>query len=306
VNPLAVIFERKIWPPSVLPLFVVGLFAAWWWRRHALGSFLFGLLAALLSQIHLGVALLAAALALWALLDDRRSLRWLPLVLGALVGALPALPWLFDLAQTGAGNTRLRFPIPTFWVRWLTQPFGFGAEYTLGLAHFREFLAAPRLGNMPTYLVGVLHAALVALALGIYFRVARAVQPYGRSILRNFFLGADNGTLMVNATFWGYGIFLTLLTAIGAGSHRHYLIFAAPIMALWVAMLAAYGDGGALGRVGRLLLAGLVVVGALVSASLLGYIHATQVIQGEYGPTWFAQERGLAPPTRSLETVPRR
>src|SRR4051812_9552275 len=39
VNPLAVIYERKIWPPSVLPLFIVAMLCGWWYRRHWLGSF---------------------------------------------------------------------------------------------------------------------------------------------------------------------------------------------------------------------------------------------------------------------------
>ncbi len=306
VNPLGVMFERKIWPPSLLPIFVVALVAAWWHRRSALGSFLFGLLAALLAQIHLAVALLAAALALWALMDDRRSLRWGPLIVGIALGALPALPWLMDLAQSGAGHTRLRFPIPTFWVRWLMQPFGFGAEYTLGLAQFREFLTGPIIAGAPTHMVGFLHAALAVLALGIYFRAARAVYLQGPPPARRVFIGGSPAGVLVNAVFWGYGAMLTLITVAGAGSHRHYLIPVAPMMALWVARLAAFGDGGALGRRGRLLLVGLCIAGALVSASLLRYIHVTQVIHGEYGPTWAAQETGRAPPTRALDYSPRR
>jgi hypothetical protein len=76
-------------------------------------------------------------------------------------------------------------------------------------------------------------------------------------------------------------------------------------MALWVARAAALGDGGRLGRMGRLLLAGLGIVGALVSASLLHYIHVTQVIHGEYGATYAAQQAGRAP-APSLLPSPRR
>ena len=167
VNPVAVILERKIWPPSVLPLFVVAMIAAWWHRRTMIGSLLFGLLAVLLAQIHLSVAFLAAALALWAFADDRSSLRWGPLLAGAVARRAPGAAVAYRLdaerrRRRGAGRWRL--PILSFWARWFTQPFGFGADYTLGAAHVREFLSGPAIGGVPTYLVALLHATLAALA----------------------------------------------------------------------------------------------------------------------------------------------
>lgn len=308
VNPVAVILERKIWPPSVLPLFIVAMIAAWWQRRTLIGALLFGFLAILLAQIHLSVAFLAAAMALWALADDRSSLRWGPLLFGALLGALPALPWLLDWMQHsgsgGAGHWRL--PILLFWARWFMQPFGFGADYTLGAVHFREFLAGPAIGGMPTYLVALLHATLAALALMLYARGGLALRARGVPGTRDVLLGTDATGLLVRAALIGYGVVLTVLTIAGAGSHRHYLIIVAPLMALWVARLASLGDGGALRRPGRLALGGLCVAGALVSLALLHYIHVTQVIRGEYGATWAAQQSGLAPPAPTISLPPRR
>jgi len=308
VNPMAVIFERKIWPPSILPLFIVAMIAAWWHRRTVVGAFVFGLLAVLLAQIHLSVAFLAAAMALWALADDRSSLRWWALLLGAALGALPALPWLLDWMQHagGGGAGRLRWPILLFWVRWFTQPFGFGADYTLDAAHFREFLAGPVVGGMPSYIVALLHATLAALALVLYVRAALALRSRSVPGMRDVLLGTDATGLLVRAALIGYGGVLTVLTIVGAGSHRHYMIIAAPLMALWVARLAAMGDGGALRRPGRLALGGLCVGGALVSAALLHYIHVTQVIHGEYGASWAAQQSGLAPPAPTIIFPPRR
>src|SRR6185369_7166542 len=54
VNPLAVLFHRKIWPPSVLPPVTVALLTAWWYRDRRLGAFAFGLIATLAAQIHPG------------------------------------------------------------------------------------------------------------------------------------------------------------------------------------------------------------------------------------------------------------
>jgi hypothetical protein len=304
VNPVAVILERKIWSPSVLPLFIVALIAAWWRRRGAVGSFLFGLLAALLAQIHLSVAFLAAAMLLWGLMSDRSSWRWPPLFAGAVLGALPAIPWLADTLQSAGAEGRWRLPILHFWLRWLTQPFGFGAEYTLGLAHFREFLSLPFIAGVPTHLVALLHAALAALAIAVYALAGRALWSRPPTV-REILVGSDATGALLRAAFIGYGVLMTLLTIRGAGAHRHYLIIVAPLMALFVARLVALGDGGELKRSGRLMLAAMCLAGALVSASLLRYIHVTQVIRGEYGPTWAAQQSGLAPPAPAIVVPPR-
>ena len=42
-------------------------------------------------------------------------------------------------------------------------------------------------------------------------------------------------------------------------------------------------------RSGRALLAGMCVLQMLISASFLGYVHAKQVIRGEYGVVYQAQ-----------------
>src|SRR5262249_35004334 len=52
VNPVAVLFHRKIWPPSVLPLFTLVLLAGWWRRERRWGAFTWGLVGALVGQIH--------------------------------------------------------------------------------------------------------------------------------------------------------------------------------------------------------------------------------------------------------------
>ena len=66
----------------------------------------------------------------------------------------------------------------------------------------------------------------------------------GSPTLRTVILGSDAAGLLVHSTLIGYGILLTLLMIRGAGLHRHYLVVAAPIMALWVARLALFADGG--------------------------------------------------------------
>ena len=71
VNPLAVLFQRKIWAQSVLPIFCVLLIAAWMRRSTRWGAFCWGLLGALLGQVHMSGFFFAAALCAWTCAGSR-------------------------------------------------------------------------------------------------------------------------------------------------------------------------------------------------------------------------------------------
>src|SRR5262249_44475725 len=98
VNPLAVLLQRKIWPPSVLPLFLVLLLAGWWRRDRRAGALLWGLTGALIGQIHLSGFFFAATLAAGTWLRRRTSAAWRYWIAGGVVGLLPLLPWLMCVA----------------------------------------------------------------------------------------------------------------------------------------------------------------------------------------------------------------
>ena len=292
VNPIAVILERKIWNPSLLPLPAVLCYFAWLARRRPWAAFAWGLLGAVITQIHTGGGFLALSLAIWALLREPRAFPWLPWAAGSLVGAAPAIPWLAHLAAFHglAGHKGLRPPNPGFYLRFFIQPFGFGADYSLGKRAFVDFLAWPRLGTTATWLVGVLHLALVVLTLNVFIRGGRAFWASGGLTWRAVFLGRDAADTLVCAALWGYGGFLTLITLGAADSHRHYLELVAPLMALWCArtvLIGAPPDGLAAARV---VLPALCAIQLAISGSLLVYIDQRQVIPGDYGTIWRAQK----------------
>jgi hypothetical protein len=249
VNPLAVIFERKIWPPSVLPLGMVAFIAAWWFRRRIGAAFAWGFLGALLAQVHLSVAIFAVALAIWTLSYDRGAFPWKGWLAGSAIAALPAIPWLFALAHHGASKP-LDFN-PTFYLRWATQPFGFGIEYTLWRADMLKYLAGPVVAGQPTYMMALVHLALLSLVLVLLIQVVVAARIEGWPGARAFFLGTSAETILVNAALWGYGGLLTLMSITNADLHRHYLIAVAPLMALWAVSMAFYGDRTKNHRSGR-------------------------------------------------------
>jgi hypothetical protein len=296
VNPLAVIYERKIWPPSVLPIFVVGMLVGWWYRRHWLGSFCFALIAMVAGQIHPTGAFLGLVLLIWTLVDDRRAFRPTGLIAGAVVGFLPALTWAMSYFQQGNKLNQLRLPFLTFYGRWFTEPFGFGADHTLGPVEFPRFLGWPELAGRPTYLVLLLHVAIATIAVGLLAWGAVRFYRSGQFSLRWLFLGETPGGRIVRAAFWGFGTILTLLTIRGGGLYPHYLIVIAPIMTLWVALLAAFSDGGQLRTRSRTVLSALCACDAMIVLLLFSYIHTVGDIHGEFGPSWAWQQQQPIPP----------
>ncbi len=291
VNPVAVIYERKIWPPSVLPIASVAFIAAWYFRRFAGAAFAWGLLGALMTQVHMSAAFFALAVAAWTVVQDRTAFPWKSWLAGSVVGALPALPWLFEVqSQHGGTSFGVRPPNFSFFTRWWSQPFGFGIEHMLGPAHMLDYLTGLPLAGHPTYLMALVHIVLVGVVLVVLVQAIRVIRADGWPSAREVFLGTKPETLLITAAFWGYGGLLTLFTLFGSQSRRHYLIVVAPILALWAVLAVMYGDRTVGHSRARTMLIVLCLSQAVLSGGLLSYIHRTAIIKGEFGPTWRAQQ----------------
>jgi hypothetical protein len=291
VNPLAIVYERKIWPPSTLPAFIVAMIAGWWYRRSWAGSFAFAGVTVLGGQIHPTCAFFGLSLFVWTLAEDRRSFRYGGLVAGALAGFLPAVNWV--LAYYSAGNSlhKLRSPQLDFYARWLTTPFGYGSDHTLGPVEFPRFLGWPEIADRPTYITLAVYVAILAIALALILPAAVRLLRSGPPSLHWLFFGASPAGQIVRAAFFGFGTILTVLTIRGGGLYPHYMIIIAPIMGLWVALLASFGDGGSMLGRGRALLSTLCVLDAAVVVLLFSYIHSVGDIHGEFGPSWEWQQQ---------------
>jgi hypothetical protein len=295
VNPLMVLFHRKLWPPCVLPLLTLGLLWGWQRRERFRHALVWGLLGACLGQIHMAGFFFAGGFSLWALLFDRRAVAWKGWFLGSALGALPLLPWLPQLFTHSQDHTShsgqwLHALEGKFFLRWCTEPFGFGIDYTLG-PYFREFLSWPHIAGSPTYLVAAVHLVILAATIFLLVRGAGLLWRQ-RGRLAERFIGRESPTAFtLSAALWGFGL---LMTASCLSIHRHYMIVLFPLECLWVARLALARPDGL--RLGRRVLGVLWAAQLVVSVSFLGYIHQTQVIDSEYGPTYHAQQvhRGRA------------
>jgi hypothetical protein len=291
VNPIAVILERKLWPPSLLPLGMVTVIVCWWYRRNFFASFLCAFVLAFMAQVHLGIFFLAVALFIWTRWRDGREVRSRAWFSGGAIASLPALPWLIELLghpDRCAGKWGLHTLKLHYFTRWLLQPFGFGVDYTLGRADTFEFLKWPVINGIATYGMIAAHALLALIFLWLLVRAGRVARTQ-RLTLQMLIVGSEAETTLIAAMLWGYGGLLTLLTLIGADSHRHYMAVVAPIMALWCVRFTHFGLERRDTSVRRVLTS-LCILQIAISATLLTYIHHTQIIQGEYGPTWRSQQ----------------
>jgi hypothetical protein len=308
VNPLAVLFHRKLWPPCVMPLLTLAMLWGWWYRGRRLPAFVWGLVGPCLGQIHMSGFFFAGGFAAWALCFERRRVAWKAWLAGSVIGVLPLIPWMHHLLAHP--STRPVNPDRwvhalegKFWVRWFTESFGWGIDYTLGRANFVEFLSWPLVGGHSTWLVAVAHALIAAAAVVLLGRAAVSLWR-DRSELSGRWVGRTSPTAFTqNAALWGFGLLLTLSCF---SIHRHYMIVLFPLECLWVARLAlACGADGRPALRSRGLLAALWVAQLLVSANFLAYVHAKQHIGAEYGTTYQAQQtarqagqaRGLNGPT---------
>jgi hypothetical protein len=288
VNPFAVLFQRKIWPPSVLPIFLLAFLAGWWLRDRRKWAFVWGLAGMLLGQIHLSGFFLLAGFAGWAAAFHRRSARWRAWLAGCAVGALPLIPWIYNIiSESGlrAAASRRWYHVFEFkfWTNWVTEPLGLSMKYTLG-QDFGDFLRHPLIDGQPTYLVAVAHVAIISAGAGILIRAALA---FWRSPNRidEFGIGRNSPTAFtICAALWGAGILLTLS---GSVIYRHYLLIVFPLTFVWLARLALTGGSVPLGRG---LMTTVCLAQLLVSASLLGYVHGKGTrIRGDYGTPYSAQ-----------------
>lgn len=270
VSPLPILFARKLWAQDLLPV----LLLPWLWsharRERAAAAFAWGLLGALLGQLHMSGFFAAAALVLATLIVARAPVRWRAWFAGSAIGALPLLPWLTLLSQAPGGQ---RGRAPVYSLEFFSHAFkiawGLDLKYALG-SHFRDFLRDPRLFGLQTWLVGAAHVLLLGGALlSLVLLLRRWRELRLSSALRIYAL-----TLLLG----GLSLHLTRVRV-----HAHYLIAFSPLLHIAAAWL--------LWNARRALLWSALVLQLLISACFLMYIHVHGgAPRGDYGVSYGAQQ----------------
>jgi hypothetical protein len=297
VNPILLIYTRKLWPEPFFTLLTPLLFIGWFRGRSLSGAFFYGLVGACLGQVHLSGFFLAFALFLWTLLFRRDQVNWKAWVLGSIAGAWPLLPWLLEVLRTPISEPIAR-GLPEmlqlkYWVFWATSPLGLHVGNSLGLlrgnstwAQLSDFIRYPLLNSQfPTYLSLLGHGLCFVSGLVLLFFALRRTRPLlSLQTLRNPKICSPT-EFLISSALLPCGILMTLT---GAMIRRYYLTVVFPLDTLWLILggLAALA-GPSSARHKRLLpyLLPLLFLGsAIISGVMVHYTHVNQgAPQGDYG-----------------------
>lgn len=314
VNPLAILYQRKIWAQSVLPLFSLCFLWAWSRRKGSGGAFTWGLIGACLGQIHMSGFFFAAAFAAWsAVLELRKregsDTHWRGWFLGSVLGALPLIPWIGHLMDHMRNANPSSQPMfhgmqeavqLKFWVFWITDALGLHLGNTLGVHHgngvmtqLKEFVSSPLVAAAH---IGMLLAFLVALVLTL----PRLLRSTAERLPRDF-------TRATWVALIGYGVLLTLSTLL---IRRYYLLITFPLefAGLAVLMGATLNAQGNTSR-SQSALHGLRVAFLLchlvISAAFLKFVHERGgAPMGDFGKTYEAQQAQTPSADRANEQSP--
>ena len=284
VNPIAVMYHRKIWAQSVLPFFSMLFLMAWWNRKTKWGGFFWGLVGACLGQIHMSGFFFALGFVIWSALFDRRETRWRAWFLGSVLGSLTLLPWIYHVIFEPTGKkavygwemlTQLRY-----FVFWITDPLGLHLGKTLGVhkgnstwVQLQDFLSYPAMA--PLHVGLLLVTAWILIELGLSLKRYRWKDIFSRS--------TDSTAFAIQSAVWGYGLLITAATVL---VYRFYLLITFPLQFVWISRLCL---GFSMYR-GRILLVLLVLLQCGITAGFLKYIHDNGgAVQGDYGPAYRVQ-----------------
>lgn len=284
VNPVGVLLQRKIWPPSVLPAFVILLLIAWQFRHRRVGALAWGAMGPILGQVHPVGLFVAAGLVGWAGLFDRRQVRWGCWAIGSAVALVPLVPWLeYALAATAdcaiSQRTWINACTPKFWLRCLTEPFGFDARYALG-RDFPRLLSKPEIGGVASWGLGVVHALLLAGCLSWWCCLGWRILWQRQSL--HWTDPARPTEFTLGAALVGFAAVFALS---GLPMHRHYMLAVFPLPQVLLATTLLRWT-----RWGRAWLALLVLGQLAVCVGCLHFIHtAHRPISGDYGTPYSVQ-----------------
>jgi hypothetical protein len=289
VNPIMVLFQRKVWPPCTLPVGLVSLLVCWWRRDRRWGAFGWGVFGALLFQIHVGMLFYAIALMFYTWFCDRARVAWRWWLAGSLVGVLPALPWFYYLSTTAdrpghEAHELHRLVEFKYWTHWASEPLGVGLSYSLG-PDMTELLASPRIGARETH--GLALVQVFVIGVGACLFLYATIRWWRERPSLGAWLGAGRcqTDLVLHAVLWGFGL---VLTATCLRFYRHYLLLAFPFPMLWLARIALpWGASQRQRAWGRRALLGICLASGLITVSTLFWIHRHGgAAVGGYGPSY--------------------
>jgi hypothetical protein len=315
VSPFAIRMSRKLWPQSILTPILLLLWVGHRHRQTRSGAVTWGIVGALIGQLHLSGWFVAAGLAIGTAVGEwrgvlERSRRWRWWLLGSMIGLASAIPWARALAT-------LPVPVPaesatTLIVRLVSCLYELVSTSTsvrpysaLGLGEDAlEYEVSPIIGGLALHVPDVLDlfiASLVIVRIAVRL-VNEAVVPGFRWIFRRINPAprerlfpeavASDESPHAGQKRGSTGFYLCSTIAIPCAIYvlttqvyfYHYFFVMFPFVSVLLAVCVLPWR--------RALLA-LVIAQALLALAFVGYIHyKTGTIRGEYGLS-YARQRSI-------------
>jgi len=228
VNPFQILLDRKLWAQSILPIFLVTAFWAWTARKKWFGAFLWGLVGAMVGQIHMSGFFIFFGIFAWTCIYGRPFV-WKAWTIGSIVGASLMLPWIrymLELSHSGGRPFYFQEIYQFLFFRyWASFPWGFKPYGNLGKEAFGQF----QTGSVVFLQWGLLIIGVATwiIAAVLFFQRKRSLKQMMKSPQPLF--------QYQNALFWGAGLVLTIAMV---RLHRYYMatFFPFAVMA-WVRVL---------------------------------------------------------------------
>ena len=284
VNPMAVLFSRKLWAQDLLPLLTFLLILGHQFRNRSIGAFLWGLFGALLGQVHMSGFFMSFGLLIFTIwYDFKNSLnfKWKWWIAGSIIGAMGLIPWL-NYVFNNAGESKLSllhiFQF-NFYLYWFIDPLGLNLTYSLRDSVF-DFFKFPWINGVNTYLTAGLHILLIMISFFIIKEIIRYVRKL-KDIIIQMQLSARVSFLNSSHNFYLFAVLIGLgiiMTLSGIWIHPHYLIVAFPLPYIFVIkMLYPY----------KKIMIATIFIQLMLTISFLGYIHSNQgTFKSDYGKTY--------------------
>lgn len=290
VNPFQILYERKLWPEPFLPFFCMLMLMGFWRRKNIAWAFVWGLVGAVLGQIHMSGFFMAFALFAWTVLFKRNGTHFRGWFAGSVVGSLPLIPWL-SYTLSHPTHEKMVAGLSEFfqfkyWVFWVTDPLGLHLGNPLGLLRggsnldqIADFVRYPLFQGHPTFVVGIAHLTLFLTAVLVLVGFVRARWKLRAKL---DWRGLRSETAFAqNAAFLGCGIVLSVTTVV---IRRYYMVTTFPFEMIWLVGLC-FGLGSR--RKAIISLSTIVACELVISAGFVHYIHTNHgSIMGDYGQSY--------------------
>lgn len=284
VSPMAVIFSRKLWAQDILPIFSFLIIVSHQYRHRNIGAFLWGIIGAIIGQIHMSGFFFSFGLFLFTLwYDYNKKLRtkWIAWVVGSIIGAIPLIPWIVYLVANSSESKLSLMHIFqfNFFIYWFIDPLGLNITYSLRGAIF-DFLKFPNIFGINTYFVSIIHLGLLVFAVLVLNGIIRKVKSLyvlmkNKKLFTNVLSDTKSHNFYLLSILTGLGFFMTLSCV---WIHPHYLIVAFPFPYIFVVKML-YPN---LKRIKLLL-----IIQLLLTIAFIKYIHITQGPENsDYGKTY--------------------